>query len=191
MGYPVYRNLSQFITEASERWASVKNMAGKISVEIEENLNLLKTKKEEALYSLMIKSQLPWFQLNPVDKCSMRFGVELRVPYLSTIHALPASKYKIKDHLSGDIEKNILRSAFKFTKLPTIFRKKYFAGTRTLPSFYQELDHLAEKELSNLKKTYPNESKILNTKDLYALSLLDAEMRKNSNKTIEKLSINK
>lgn len=180
MGYPVYRNLAQFLREASERWSNIKKYAGPIKNEVENILSLLASKNEEVLYDLMLRSQLPWFQLNPVDKCSMRFGVEFRVPYLSIGHALPAIKYAMKDQLSGNIEKNILRAAFKDSELPTLSRSKYFAGTRTLPSFYRNLDNLAQGEYARMRSLYPREAEILDAKNLYVLALLDSEMKKSS-----------
>lgn len=179
MGYPVYRDLDTFLRQARERWQRVRRFAGPAGVEIEDLLEELSS-HEQGLYRQMISSQMPWFQLNPVDKCSMRFGVEFRVPYLSLLHALPVMYYAREHQLSGDIEKNILRAAFRESNLPTITRKKYFAGTRTLPTFYAAINERAHEMYDRLTTIYPVESEILSLNDLYALSLIDEEMRTNT-----------
>ncbi len=178
MGYPVYRNQEQFISEVKGRWAKIRHLSSKNQENVVNTIiSFLGSANNEALYEVMIRSQLPWFQLNPVDKCSMAFGVEFRVPYLSLRHAIPAMNYPADVKLSGSIEKNVLRTSFIDSNLPTISRKKYFAGTRTLPSFYEALDSLATAEYPGLVKKYKNEANILSINDLYSLSLLDQKMR--------------
>lgn len=177
MGYPIYRNMKDYINSIDHKWKKLKKFYIGNPKEITKIIKQLKIKGLESLYELMLTNQMPYFQLNPVDKCSMRFGLELRVPYLSLYHSLAVQKYPKKEHISYSIEKKILREAFKQSKLHTINRKKFFAGTRTLPTFYKELSKMAKKNAPTLKVKYKTLGKIMNEKDLYSFSLIHTKMK--------------
>lgn len=178
-GYPVYRNITEYVSTITEKFNKYKSYLSPSTRRKVANLvKKIKTGKIENLYNFMIIYQMPYFQLNPVDKCSMRFGIELRVPYLSLNNALLAMNLPKNWLLKGNIEKKLLRDSFEKTNLASLQRKKVFAGTRTLPAFYKRLHEESDKAYPILKNKYKTFSKILDPQDLYCLNILDTGMRK-------------
>lgn len=185
-GYPTYRETDKFLSGVKNRFKSMnKLLSTEVSKDIRSIIKNLKKENFAGFYNFMINKQLPYFQLNVIDKCSMRFGVELRVPYLDLIHAVNVMNYPKKYLLEGSLEKNILRRAFTCSNLSTIRRRKVFAGTRTLPLFYKELQIVANQEYDFLKKKHPTFASILNPVELYSLNLFLSKMSEYKQPTLE------
>lgn len=176
-GYPVYRNIGAYFRQVEANYNQYKNRLSKrMQDTIHEKVTDLARGDFDSIYRFEIETQLPNFQLNPVDKCSMRFGVELRVPYLAFNHALQVMNYGENILKYGPIEKHVLRSAFSHTGLSTISRPKMFAGTRTLPEFYKGLAIWATEEKQVLEKKYPDLVGVLDDLDLLTLDLLVTQL---------------
>lgn len=175
-GYPVYRNVGNFSATIQNRCRQLGHL---LSVEarrdVEQTIRRITTGGFRTLYSFMIRKQLPYFQLNIVDKCSMQFGVEFRVPYLHLPHAINVQRYPQRFLLHGAVEKDILRTAFSGTRLPTLRRPKVFAGTRTLPRFYATLTRLATRKYPTLIGKY-SFGRFLDPVEIFSLDLLVERM---------------
>ena len=82
------------------------------------------------------RGQLSNFQLRLADRHSMAYGLEVRVPFLSSQHRAEANRLPMGWKLSADSEKMALREAAALTELPEqiVRRPKLPAGTATTPS---------------------------------------------------------
>lgn len=150
-GYPLYHNINLLTTALVSRFNDVKNNG---STEVRslaaEHISLLKGEDGlSCLSGLFMRDQLTSFQLVPVDKCTMAHSLETRVPYLSKalidcIFSLPA-----EIRFSGEIEKQLLRIAFAQSGLPNLWRRKQFSGRNTLPSYYDTIQDLADRIVSD------------------------------------------
>lgn len=175
-GYPVYRQIDNFLIDINKRFKLLRKF---LSLEMRKNIKTsikeMEEKKFRGVYNFMITKQLPYFQLNVVDKCSMRFGVEFRVPYLDLNHAFCVMKYPETYLKESGVEKEILRLAFCNSGLPTLQRSKAFAGTRTLPYFYEKISVIANKKYDALIIKHPDMF-FLNSIELYSLNLFYKKM---------------
>ena len=87
------------------------------------------------------RGQLTNFQLRLGDRHSMAFGVEARIPFLSSEHRKLSHKIPVDWKISDSDEKLALRLAASLTDLPKeiVKRPKMPAGTATTPNIMNNL----------------------------------------------------
>ena len=87
------------------------------------------------------RGQLSNFQLRLADRHSMAYGLEVRVPFLSSQHRAESNRLPMDWKLSADSEKMALREAAALTNLPEeiVQRPKLPAGTATAPALVGSL----------------------------------------------------
>ncbi|MBW3583422.1 MAG: asparagine synthase (glutamine-hydrolyzing) [Euryarchaeota archaeon] len=120
--------------------------------------------------------QLNQFQLRLVDRNSMAFGTEIRVPFLDK--RLVAVGKALPDDLllRADDEKIILRKAAERTKLPKeiVGRRKLPAGRRTSPGIMQRFEEEVEKRYPDKRaKAHPYTQAFTKKAELLAVDLLE------------------
>lgn len=105
----------------------------------------------DAVLSYELSSPLPNNQLALVDAASMRFGLEVRAPFLDTELANFAMRIPFSLKVNNGIEKYILRKAVSALDLPReiLLRKKNPAGASTIPRFSSKLGSLADDLISD------------------------------------------
>ncbi len=129
-------------------WSDIKNKNIRCAEYLKKViLNLLKPNKLDYLLVHDLTSQLTNYQLKVVDRNSMAFGLEVRVPYLDTELAHFATSIPSHLKLNGGIEKYILRKAVSDLNMPKKItnRKKHGSGTATTPNFVNEIKEISSK----------------------------------------------
>ena len=99
------------------------------------------TSVNNALQFELDRGQLTNFQLRLGDRHSMAFGVEARIPFLSSEHRMLSHKIPVDWKISNVDEKLALRFAANLTDLPKeiVKRPKMPAGTATTPNIMSNL----------------------------------------------------
>ncbi|MBT4180848.1 MAG: asparagine synthase (glutamine-hydrolyzing) [Euryarchaeota archaeon] len=148
-GYSRHKNLSEHARLIDERLSLFgdisidKNHIGAGQPWIDNNFSAKDkfSNLRDALQFELDRGQLTNFQLRLGDRHSMAFGVEARVPFLSTKHRNESHKIPLDWKLSGLDEKMALREAANLTKLPKhiVSRPKVPAGTATTPNIISDL----------------------------------------------------
>lgn len=154
-GYPFHRDIDSALRKFEARWLRMKRWVSiDIAHAIEGRITELRSSNTlEAFYRFFLADQLTWFQLEPLDHCSMAHGIELRVPFLAERIIRLAMRLPLEDLYAG--EKRLLREAFRATNLPTIDRPKQFAGRWTIPATHAALTALLESRAPRmLSPTY-------------------------------------
>ncbi len=148
-GYSRYKELKKHSKLIDERL----NDFGKISIEkefiglgqpwINSDFSAQKnfTSINDTLQFELDRGQLTNFQLRLGDRHSMAFGVEARIPFLSSEHRKLSHKIPVDWKISDSDEKLALRLAASLTDLPKeiVKRPKMPAGTATTPNIMNNL----------------------------------------------------
>jgi len=148
-GYSRYKELKKHSKLIDERL----NDFGKISIEkefiglgqpwINSDFSAQKnfTSINDTLQFELDRGQLTNFQLRLGDRHSMAFGVEARIPFLSSEHRKLSHKIPVDWKISDVDEKLALRLAASLTDLPKeiVKRPKMPAGTATTPNIMNNL----------------------------------------------------
>ena len=148
-GYSRYKELKNHSKLIDERL----NDFGKISIEkefiglgqpwINSDFSAQKnfTSINDTLQFELDRGQLTNFQLRLGDRHSMAFGVEARIPFLSSEHRKLSHKIPVDWKISDFDEKLALRLAASLTDLPKeiVKRPKMPAGTATTPNIMNNL----------------------------------------------------
>ena len=148
-GYSRYKELKKHSKLIDERL----NDFGKISIEkefiglgqpwINSDFAAQKnfTSINDTLQFELDRGQLTNFQLRLGDRHSMAFGVEARIPFLSSEHRKLSHKIPVDWKISDADEKLALRLAASLTDLPKeiVKRPKMPAGTATTPNIMNNL----------------------------------------------------
>tara|TARA_B100000579_G_scaffold278400_1_gene230311 strand:- start:381 stop:2246 length:1866 start_codon:yes stop_codon:yes gene_type:complete len=148
-GYSRYKELKNHSKLIDERL----NDFGKISIEkefiglgqpwINSDFSAQKnfTSINDTLQFELDRGQLTNFQLRLGDRHSMAFGVEARIPFLSSEHRKLSHKIPVDWKISDSDEKLALRLAASLTDLPKeiVKRPKMPAGTATTPNIMNNL----------------------------------------------------
>jgi asparagine synthetase B (glutamine-hydrolysing) len=138
-GYSFHRDVDGTIATFAQRWEALRaSVPGHVSEVIDQRFDQLKSgDRRRAFHQFFLREQLVWFQLEPLDKCSMAHALEVRVPYLherlvSFVAGLPVTQI-----FEG--EKQLLREAFSDSRIPTLNRPKQFAGRWTIPRLHDDM----------------------------------------------------
>jgi asparagine synthase (glutamine-hydrolysing) len=148
-GYSRYKELKKHSKSIDERL----NDFGEISIEkefiglgqpwINSDFSAQKnfTSINDTLQFELDRGQLTNFQLRLGDRHSMAFGVEARIPFLSSEHRKLSHKIPVDWKISDVDEKLALRLAANLTDLPKeiVKRPKMPAGTATTPNIMNNL----------------------------------------------------
>jgi len=148
-GYSRYKELKKHSKLIDERL----NDFGEISIEkefiglgqpwINSDFSAQKnfTSINDTLQFELDRGQLTNFQLRLGDRHSMAFGVEARIPFLSSEHRKLSHKIPVDWKISDSDEKLALRLAASLTDLPKeiVKRPKMPAGTATTPNIMNNL----------------------------------------------------
>jgi len=183
-GYPRYRNLSQHRELINER---LNNINFKIPSEkrgLHTFWNNEELKPDENFASLqstldfeMQRGQLTNFQLRLVDRHSMAYGLEVRVPFLGKKHWNESKQipfnWRLPSNASHGEEKLALRHAAKLTGLPESIteRPKLPAGRATSPSLFENFVTEYDSYIEPLKERYLEQSKLLSNQPELLLGL--------------------
>jgi len=133
-GYPKYKEISLQRQRMLDKWEKFK-FVGKNNERAARTINYLNNfifalKKENGFDSMLyydLGSKLTNNQLAPVDRSSMAFGVEVRVPFLDTKLVNFVCNIPSNLKLKNNVEKYILRKIASNLHLPKIIqeREKY------------------------------------------------------------------
>ena len=148
-GYSRYRNLNAHSRVIRERL----ELAEEITISSNDR-GLGKAWSEESIYPEhnlkdipsalefeQTRGQLSNFQLRLGDRHSMSYGIEARVPFLSSNHRSISNRLPISYRISSHDEKMALRTAAELTRLPMeiVRRPKLPAGTATSPKLVSDI----------------------------------------------------
>ena len=148
-GYSRYRNLNAHSSLIRERL----ELAEEITISSNDR-GLGKAWSEESIYPEhnlkdipsalefeQTRGQLSNFQLRLGDRHSMSYGIEARVPFLSSNHRSISNRLPISYRISSHDEKMALRTAAELTRLPMeiVRRPKLPAGTATSPKLVSDI----------------------------------------------------
>ncbi|HZI58919.1 MAG TPA: asparagine synthase (glutamine-hydrolyzing) [Verrucomicrobiae bacterium] len=138
-GYTFHRDVDAAIATFALRWEGLCSRASRMAAEvIDETLERLQSgERRRAFYQFFLREQLIWFQLDPLDKCSMAHGLEVRIPYLDHRLVRFISALPVDAIFEG--EKHLLREAFRGLGIPTLDRPKQFAGRWTIPRLHHDI----------------------------------------------------
>lgn len=136
-GYAFHRDVQGTIAAFVLRWQSLRSKVSRTAVDVvDETLERLQHREQRrAFYQFFLREQLIWFQLDPLDKCSMAHGLEVRVPYLNKRLVRFIASLPVDAIFKG--EKHLLREAFRGLNVPTLDRPKQFAGRWTIPRLHR------------------------------------------------------
>ena len=143
-GYPFHADLAATLARFTRRWRSIEGAVSRAGSDVVRGtLEQLHTgDRRRKFRDFFLREQLVWFQLEPLDKCSMAHALEVRVPYLD--EQLSAFMSALPTSVVYEGEKQILRDAFRPAGIPTIDRAKQFAGRSAVPGVYRGVLGLAD-----------------------------------------------
>jgi asparagine synthetase B (glutamine-hydrolysing) len=179
LGYQLYKHKEEYLKKAKQRLENIKDLISKKKIS-EYNSIIRKLENSREFANFMIKHELPNIQLEIVDKLSMYFSIENRVPFLKESLVNQVKKIPFSD-LNTTIEKEILRNLF-VDEVPNyiVNRRKLMSGRSTTPTIIKDIESMAISWFKDKQFDDFSYSRLIDSKELF--SMFEDNIEKNTKK---------